>query len=68
MGSVTIAREGKVVYSRAIGYAHVNPKKPLSEASRFRIASISKMYTATMILQLVEEGTLKLTDTLDRFY
>ena len=69
MGSVTIAKEGKVLYTRAIGYGQINgtEKKPLNAANRFRIASITKMFTATMILQLVEEGKLKLTDTLGKF-
>ena len=69
MGSLTIARDGHVLYSRAIGYSQISEteKKPLTTASRFRIASITKMFTATMILQLVEEGKLKLTDTLDKF-
>jgi D-alanyl-D-alanine carboxypeptidase len=69
MGSLTIVKDDKVVYTRAIGYAQIDGtvKKPLTAASRFRIASITKMYTATMILQLVEEGKLKLTDTLDKF-
>jgi len=68
MGSLTIAKDGNVVYTRAIGYSQINPKKPLTAASRFRIGSITKMYTATIILQLVEEGKLKLTDTLDKFF
>ena len=70
MGSLTIAKDGNVVYTRAIGYAQVDAttKKPLTAASRFRIASITKTYTAVMILQLVEEGKLKLTDTLDKFF
>jgi len=70
MGSLVIAKDGKVVYTRAIGYAQVDatPKKPLTAASRFRIASITKTFTAVMILQLVEEGKLKLTDTLDKFF
>jgi CubicO group peptidase (beta-lactamase class C family) len=69
MGSLTIAKEGKVLYTRAIGYSQINgtEKKPLTAANRFRIGSITKMFTAVMILQLVEEGTLKLTDTLDKF-
>src|SRR5919201_952825 len=52
------------------GYAQINAaeKKPLTAANRFRIASITKMFTAVMILQLVEEGKLKLTDTLDKFF
>ena len=61
MGSLIIAKDGKVVYTRAIGYSQINgtEKKPLTPASRFRIASITKTYTAVMILQLVEEGQLK---------
>jgi D-alanyl-D-alanine carboxypeptidase len=69
MGSLVIAKDGKVLYTRAIGYSQINgtEKKPLTAANRFRIASITKMFTAAMILQLVEEGKLKLTDTLDKF-
>ncbi|HEX2748830.1 MAG TPA: serine hydrolase domain-containing protein [Verrucomicrobiales bacterium] len=69
MGSLTIAKDGKVLYSRAIGYGQINgtEKKPLTGANRFRIASIGKMHTAVMILQLVDEQKLKLTDTLDKF-
>jgi D-alanyl-D-alanine carboxypeptidase len=70
MGSLTIAKDGNVLYSRAIGYSQINgtEKKPLTAASRFRIGSITKMFTATMILQLVDEGKLKLSDTLDKFF
>src|SRR6185436_7333565 len=69
MGSLTIAKDGKVLYSRAIGYSQINgaEKKPLTTENRFRLGSITKMYTATMIVQLVEEGKLKLTNTLDKF-
>jgi len=69
MGSLVIAKDGDVLYTRSIGYGQINAaeRKPLTAASRFRIASITKMYTAVMILQLVEEGKLKLTDTLDKF-
>jgi CubicO group peptidase (beta-lactamase class C family) len=70
MGSLVIAKDGNVLYTRAIGYAQIDAttQKPLTAASRFRIASITKTYTAVMILQLVEEGKLKLTDTLDKFF
>ena len=70
MGSLTIAKDGKVLYTRAIGYGQINgtEKIPLSTHSRFRIGSITKMFTAVMILQLVEERKLKLNDTLDKFF
>jgi CubicO group peptidase (beta-lactamase class C family) len=70
MGSLIIAKNGNVLYTRVIGYGQINPteKKPLTAASRFRIGSITKMFTAAMIFQLVEEGKLKPTDTLDKFF
>jgi D-alanyl-D-alanine carboxypeptidase len=69
MGSLVIVKDGKALYTRAIGYSQVSgtEKKSLTAANRFRIGSITKMFTAAMILQLVDEGKLKLTDTLDRF-
>lgn len=70
MGSVVIAKDGKAVYERVIGYGEINggEKQPLTAASRFRIGSITKMFTSAMILQLVEENKLKLTDPLGKFF
>lgn len=70
MGSLTMAKDGMIIYSKAIGYSQINGavKKPLTEASRFRIASIGKTYTAVMIMQLVEEQKLDLNETLDKFF
>ena len=69
MGSLVIAKDDKVLYTRATGYSQISgtEKKPLTAANRFRIGSITKMFTATLILQLVEDGKLKLTDTLYKF-
>lgn len=70
MGSVAIAKDGKVIYTRAVGSASINGKDKVAAtaATKYRIGSISKMFTAVMVFQLVEEGKLKLTDTLDKFY
>jgi D-alanyl-D-alanine carboxypeptidase len=70
MGSITIARDGNVLYRRSFGYSQITgaEKKPATAETKYRIASITKMYTAVMIFQLIEEGKLKLTDTLDRFF
>ncbi|MFK7908439.1 MAG: serine hydrolase [Chitinophagales bacterium] len=70
MGSITISREGKVLYNRAIGYRFVSSevKIPADTATNYRIWSITKTYTATMILQLIEEGKLSLETNLDDFY
>jgi D-alanyl-D-alanine carboxypeptidase len=69
MGSVVITKDADVLYSRAIGYSQINgaEKLPINSASRFRIGSITKMFTSAMVLQLAEEGKLRLTDTLAKF-
>ena len=68
MGSLAIAKDGKVLYTRAIGYSQINSteKKRATTATRYRVGSITKMFTAAMIFQFVEEGKLKLSDTLDK--
>jgi D-alanyl-D-alanine carboxypeptidase len=70
MGTLVIAKDGKVVYTRSIGYSQINESKkaPLTATSRYRIASVTKMYTAVLIFQLVEKGKLKLTDPLAKFF
>ena len=70
MGSLVLAKDGVVLYSRSFGYRQIteNDKKLLTADTEYRIGSITKMYTAVMIFQLVEEGKLRLTDTLDKFF
>jgi D-alanyl-D-alanine carboxypeptidase len=70
MGSLALAKDGNVLYTRSFGYRQVDgtEKKPLIATTKYRIGSITKTFTAVMIFQLVEEGKLKLTDTLHRFF
>src|SRR5437879_3248553 len=70
MGSLTLAKDGNVLYSRSFGYSRVKgaEMKPATATTKYRIASITKMFTAVMIFQLVEEGRLKLNDTLGKFF
>src|SRR5665647_795767 len=70
MGSITLSKNGNVIYSRAIGYSSITDagKQPSTSLTKYRIGSISKMFTTTMIFQLVEEGKLKLSATLDTYF
>lgn len=70
MGSITIAKDGKVLYTRSFGYGQITEtiKAPLTDQTKYRISSITKMYTAVMIFQLIEEGKLKPSDKLDKFF
>jgi len=70
MGSLVLAKDDQVLYTRIIGYSQIDGAKkiPLTTASRFRIGSVTKTFTATMIFQLVEQGKLQLSDTLGKFF
>ncbi|MFN8342948.1 MAG: serine hydrolase domain-containing protein [Cyclobacteriaceae bacterium] len=70
MGSVVISKKGKVIYSRAIGQRSIsgNQKLPANDLTRYRIGSITKTFTATMIFQLIEEGKLSLATTVDAYF
>ena len=70
MGSIAIAKDGKVLYTRSFGYSEVTETKKtlLTDQTKYRIASITKMYTAVMIFQLIEEGKLKPSDRLAKFF
>ncbi len=59
-GVVLVADRGKVVYQRAFGQANREWSVPNTLDTRFNIASISKQFTAALILRLVDEGRLEL--------
>lgn len=70
MGSLAISQEGKLIYQKVIGHRHQEGTNRIAADpdTRYRIWSITKTYTATMILQLIEEGKLSLDDHLADFY
>jgi D-alanyl-D-alanine carboxypeptidase len=60
--SFTIARNDSIKIERCYGYADKGKQELMTPSNRFRIASISKPFTATAIMQLVEQGKLHLQD------
>jgi CubicO group peptidase (beta-lactamase class C family) len=65
-GSVAITKDGKVVYSRTFGLR--DDRKKVDPETMIRIGSITKVFTAAMIYQLIDEKKLTLTTPLDRFF
>lgn len=60
--SVAMIKDNKIIYTKAFGLKDAEAKTPLSTTDIFRIASISKSFSATAIMQLVEKKKLKLDD------
>ena len=62
-----IVVDGQLVYKGNGGYANLEEKIPASSASMFRIASMSKSFTALAILKLRDEGKLQLDDAVEKY-
>ena len=58
--TMSIVKDGKLVYAHGFGYADVETKQPVIPGNLFRIASVSKLITATAIMKLVEKKTISL--------
>ncbi len=59
-GSALVAENGKVVYKGAFGMANMEWNIPNAPDTKFRLGSITKQFTATLTMQLVEQGKIKL--------
>jgi D-alanyl-D-alanine carboxypeptidase len=62
--SIGIVSKGKLAYARGFGYADLASRTDATEQTCYRIASNSKTFTAVAIMQLVEQGSLALDDTI----
>jgi CubicO group peptidase (beta-lactamase class C family) len=61
-GNVLVAENGLPIYQKSFGYSNFKAKTPNNDNSGFSLASVSKVFTSTAILQLKEKGKLKLDD------
>lgn len=59
---VAVSHKNKLVFSEAFGYSDISKKQPMKTDNIFRIASHSKTFTATAIMQLQEKGKLRIDD------
>jgi D-alanyl-D-alanine carboxypeptidase len=66
-GAVLFVRRGPKTLRLASGYADLARRTPMRPENRFRIGSVSKSYTAVVVLQLVREHRLRLADSVERW-
>ncbi len=67
-GNVLIAKNGKIIYQNAFGWADYLHRDSLTINSKFQLASVSKPFTGTAVLMLVEKKKLKLSQTVQDFF
>lgn len=67
-GNILAAQDGKVVFAKAAGFADFPSHKRNTLDSRFNLASVSKVFTSTAVLQLMERGKLRLDDPFQSYF
>ncbi|MEJ7680081.1 MAG: serine hydrolase domain-containing protein [Segetibacter sp.] len=67
-GGVLVAENGSVLYKKAFGFADFENKIPNDKNTKFTLASVSKIFTSTAILQLRDKGKLKLDDPFMKYF
>jgi D-alanyl-D-alanine carboxypeptidase len=68
MGSVAVSKNGEIIYSKTVGFADVENNVKATEKSKYRIGSISKSFTAVLVLKAVEQKKLDLNQPIDKWF
>jgi len=66
--SVSVSKNGRLIYSKGFGFADLETATRSAPTSAYKIGSITKQFTAAILMQLAEEGKLSVDDPLARFY
>ncbi|MFV0417929.1 MAG: serine hydrolase domain-containing protein [Dysgonomonas sp.] len=65
--AVAVVKDQEVVYSKAIGVANLETMDSITPYSKFPIQSVTKLFTATMLMMLEEEGIVNLNDEVRKY-
>lgn len=68
MGSVAVAQNGEMIYSKVIGYSSIDEHVVADVNTKYRIGSISKTFTAVLVFKALEEKRLDLEQTIDLYF
>ena len=68
MGSVAVIKNGKMIYQRSVGFSYIEKGLRAKALTGYRIGSISKTFTAVLVMKSVEKGKLTLEQTIDNWF
>ncbi len=68
MGSVAVSQNGKIIYTRSVGFSDVENQKKADENTKYRIGSISKTFTAALVFKAVEAGKIDLNQNIAKYF
>lgn len=68
MGTVVVTKNKEIIYSKSIGYSDVEHKVKNDQNTRYKIGSITKTFTAVLVLKAAEENKLNLSQTIEAYF
>jgi D-alanyl-D-alanine carboxypeptidase len=68
MGSLAVSQNGNIIYENTVGFINVEDSIKSNNTTKYRIGSITKVFTAALVLRAIEENKLKLDQSLKDFY
>ena len=68
MGSIILSQNGETVYENTVGFSDVKTKKKASINTKYRIGSVTKSFTATLIFKAIEENKLDINETIESYF
>lgn len=68
MGSVALSENGKIIYTKSIGFSDVESKTKPNETTKYRVGSISKSFTSALVFKAVEENKLSLDTKISKYF
>ena len=67
-GGILVAKNGFILYEHYQGFSDVGQQTAINDSTSFHVASTSKTVTSTAVMQLIQQGKIKLTDSLRQFF
>jgi CubicO group peptidase (beta-lactamase class C family) len=67
-GTVLVATDGKIDILKSVGHSNRNLSSPLQNNCKYKIASMTKAFTAVLVMKLVDEGKMDLNKTIGYYY
>ena len=68
MGSIVVRQDGKTIYQRSMGWADLENQIPATAETQYRIGSVSKTFTAVLVMKAAAEGRLSLSDSIAKYF
>jgi D-alanyl-D-alanine carboxypeptidase len=68
MGTIAISKSGNLIYSKSIGKTDIAANENSSYKTKYRIASITKVFTSVLVLKAIENKKIALNQSIDKFF